>query len=1052
VTKVALDLLEVKEHQVSKLDDFGCCGFHQMCTEQLKCVRTGEHAAKYASRCSLFKAKWHQKTADHIEFVELHVHGTFSQKDGFGLPEQLVNRAKEIGLKAIALTDHGATTGHPQLEKAAKKAGIKPIYGCEFYMVPNKAKNQQKKHHITVLAKNPLGYENLLKLSSLAYTENKETPSQGNFYYMPTIDLRDLITHKEGLVVLDGCTYGLISSHILNDNMDEARRVAAWFKKQLGDNFYLEVQPLVYEPTHRVAEGKAVIGAELGIPLVATNDVHYLKKGQEFIQNFLRMVRINGDINNNQGMMDARCYLTTGKEMAEWFKANESSFDFMTAIANTVVIADSIEEFDLPKGTPVQYPVPAEYRDAKDMLVKLSRKGWVKRGLNKLSKEEQQVYADRFKYELSIIEQKQFIDYFLVVADAVEWAKSTKPLPLSDDESKEPIMVGPARGSAAGSLVSYLMLITEVDPIKHELMFERFIDISRPDPPDIDLDFQHDRRDEVKEYFKQKHGYERVANIAGYTTWGAPSLLDDIGRCFKIPKKKIEEVKNQLVENGGTKTVRDILQDNWPELVDLHEVEGMIRGMTIHAAGVIVASDDLSKYGTIGRDGIMLDKRDAEYMNLLKVDALSLKTLTILGHALKAIGKDAEWLYALPLDDKKTMRGFNQHKFQGVFQFEGGATKGVCKKLKVEDFHIAMDITSLSRPGPLQSGATKMYIDNSADEVCEEITRETRKTRGQVLYQEQMMRILRGAGLDWPDVTAVRKLVTKKEGYEKLEGIKARFLTHFEDQNVGEEAWQATVGGAGYGFNISHACSYTHLTYYCMYLKVHYPLQFYWANMLIEPNKDEMLREFQQCGGKILGVKFGKSKASWSMDNGCLRAGYLTIDGIGPKSAEKLERGEMPTGSAKAKLEAAGGFTDDEDEDYLGLAALQEKLDKVQGRNKISEIQPGEWVRVAGVITQFETKNLKEFYRKSGKDYSEVEDPEKCLYVNMKIADESGDIMVGINRYLYSDPLIVDLLATRQEGDIFIIIGEKTRDYEKIRATRIQKLDDIINENDEIFS
>lgn len=1049
---MALDLFKVHESMVEGLSNFGCCGFHKMCTEQKKCVKTGEHAAKFSSHCALFRNNWHQKSGEDIEFVELHLHGTFSLKDAFGHPWQIAQRAKEIGLKAVALTDHGVTTGHPQLEKACKKEGIKPIFGCEFYMVPNKLKNQQKKNHITCLAKNLTGYFNLLKLASLAHVQNDEKPSEGNFYYMPTIDLRDLINHKDGLVVMDGCTYGLISQHIINDNIAEARRVASWFKKQLGEDFYLEVQPLVYAPTHVVAEGKAKIAAELGIELVATNDVHYLKQGQEFLQNFLRMVRINGDINNNQGNFDSRCYMATGKEMAEWFKSNKSTFDYMRAINNTVVISNKIEQYDLPKGTTVQYPFPAEYTSAKDMLVKLCKKGWVKRGLNKIPREEQMVYAARFKYELETIEVKDFIDYFLVVADACEWAKSDRPLPLSGEESKEPIMVGPARGSAAGSLVSYLLLITEVDPLKHDLMFERFIDLSRPDPPDIDIDFQNDRRDEVKEYMKQKYGEERVANLAGYTTWGSPSLLDDIGRCFKIPKKTIEEVKKQLVENGGTKTVRDILADNWAELVDLHQIEGMIRGMTVHAAGVIVASDDLSKYGTIGKNGIMMDKHDAEYMNLLKIDALSLKTLTILNWALKAIGKDAEWLYALPLDDEATIKAFNKHKFQGIFQFEGGATKGVCKQLNVDDFLIAMDITSLSRPGPLQSGATKMYIDNSADTIDPIITAETKKTRGQVLYQEQMMRILKGAGLGWADVTAVRKLVTKKEGYEKLEGIKTRFLEHFDVKDTGEAAWQATVGGAGYGFNISHACSYTHLTYYCMYLKTHYPLEFYWANMHIEPGKDDMLREFQQGGGKILGVKFGRSKASWSMDKGGLRAGFLTIAGIGPKSADKMATGAMPTGVMLEKLTAAGAFEEEEDTDYLGMEKLEQALDNVPMRDKIDGIQPGEWVRIAGIITQFEVKNLKEFYKKSGKDYGEVNDPEKCLYVNMKLTDESGDITIGVGRYMYANPDIVEMLQERKEGDVFIIIGEKAKDYEKVRATKIQRLSDILNENDEIFS
>ena len=536
-----------------------------------------------------------------------------------------------------------------------------------------------------------------------------------------------------------------------------------------------------------------------------------------------------------------------------------------------------------------------------------------------------------------------------------------------------------------------------------------------------------------------------VTNIAGYTEWHGKSLLDDIGRCFNIPRARIDEAKNELLENGGSKTVAEVIQTNWPELAELAKVEGMVRGMTVHAAGVVVATQALDTLTTVGRTGVMVDKRDAEYLNLLKIDSLSLKTLDIIKLILDKIGKDAKWLYSLPLDDRLTLQGFNEGKFMGVFQFEGHATKGVCRQLDVQDFQITIDITALSRPGPLQTGATKAYIENAGEQHHPLVAEHTARSRGYVLYQEQMMRILRGAGLDWKDVTTVRKLVTKKEGYEKLEGIRERFLQYegFTNRAEGEQVWQDTVGGGGYGFNISHACSYSHITYYTMYLKKHYPLEFYWANMVIEPDNKSMLKEFQQGGGKILGVKYGRSDKSWVIDQGGLRAGYLTIKGIGPKMAEKLIAGEAPTGKALELLKEAGAYDEHENTDYLGLEELGRVLsERVKDRDKINTLQPGNLVKIAGVITELHVKNLREYYEKNGKDYSEVRHPEKALYINMKLMDETGDIMVTVSRYMCADQLLFQMLTNREDGQLFVILGERAKDYEKVYATRISLVED----------
>jgi DNA polymerase-3 subunit alpha len=946
-----------------------------------------------------------------VSYVSLHTHSTFSLLDGYGTPEMLVARAKELGHTALALTDHGNTSGHVQLEKAARAAGIKPIYGCEFYLTESVRENQRIKCHITVLAKNPVGYRNLLQLASLAYTE-------GHFYYQPTVDMHDLEQHAEGLVVLSGCLAGYASRGFLTGQDQTAMEYLQWGQKTFCD-FYVEVQPLELEDSQKAMVALVGAASKLGIPLVATNDVHYVRLEDRETQCFLAMVRRKLTTADEWGMLSPRCYLASEEDMLAWGGPTE-------AVLNTQAIADMCEDFRLPRAEPVKYP---GVKDAYELLLQLCREGWKRRGV---PKEHRATYGDRVKYELEMIRAKDFTDYFLVVADMVKWAKSQN------------ILVGPARGSAAGSLVAYLIGITEVDPIKWDLLFERFIDPSRPDPPDIDLDFQHDRRDEVKEYLRLKYGADRVTNIAGYSTFKGKGLLDDLGRVYRIPKRLVEEAKADLIEEGGSKTVEEVITERWPNLVHVAKAEGMIRQLTVHAAGVVVATNRLDEYTTIGHDGIMLDYRDAGELGLLKIDVLSLTTLTIIGKVLEAIGQAPSWLYTLPLDDPDTIKAFAGDKFHGVFQYAGGATKGICQQLAPQDFQTLIDINALSRPGPLRSGATKAYINGWSDDIHPVVTKWTARSRGQILYQEQIMRILKDAGnLEWADVNAVRKLITKKQGVEKLVGIKARFMQAFEAKpELGEEIWKRCGESGAYGFNISHSTSYTFLGYYCMFLKAHYPLEFYWANLAVEPDNVSLLREFVLGGGKVLGVNWPKSRAGWSIDNGCLRAGYLTLRGIGPKSAEKLEAGEEPTGRTKTILAEAGALCEAVCEvpvDYFGYENLTKTLEAIDSRDKIGNIKPGDFVHIAGVITKFEVKNLRELYKTQGKDYeAEVSEPEKETYVNLVLADETGDIMVTVNRYMCADPLLWMQLTERKERDIFEARGERTKDYIKVRAIRIK--------------
>ena len=952
-----------------------------------------------------------------MDYVSLHTHTTFSVLDAAGTPAQLVERAKELGHEAIAITEHGHTSSHPKLEMACKKAGIKPIYGCEFYVGEE---GQREKEHLTVLARNREGYGNLLRLTNLAYTEQR-------FYYQPTIRLSDLLSNSGQLIVLSGCLSGPITKRILEDDMEGAREVAQKLAAGI-EHFFIEIQPLELEESQKANEGLIKLAHELGIELVATNDVHYLEPGDEQVQQFLTSIRVK----KKAGLMDSRCYLATGEEMVAWGSP-------AGAVENTAKIAQLCEAYELPKTEPVKSEIENPY----EVMVEKCREGWRKRRLGE--KENWEEYRDRAIQEFELIKSKDYQDYFLMVADMVQWAKD------------QGIMVGPARGSVAGSLVAFLLEITEVDPIRWGLLLERFIDPNRFDYPDIDLDFQHDRRDEVKQYVQEKYGMDKVANIAGYSTLKPRALMDDMQRVYNIPKTEVENAKKELEDEGGDLPVPDVIRKYWPELEHVTKAEDMMRQFTLHAAGMIVANEPLRNFITVGRDDLaLLDYRDAEYLGFIKLDILSLKGLTVIDYILKEIGKDSHWLYnEVPIDDPETYQGFCDGDLEGIFQFEGGTVRRVCSQVKPRDFMELGNVNALSRPIPLQTGATEAYVNDEYEFLHEGFEKHTGYTKGQILYQEQIMKLLRELGnISWEDVGLVRKYISKyrvkksraeeQANIDFLNRVRDEFIENFQgDKALAAEIWERFGKSGGYGFNIAHCISYTTLSYYTMYLKKHYPLEFYWANMVVEPDNKAILREYVRKGGKIYGVKFGKSKANWTIDREKqgLRAGYLSLKGIGPKGAEKLENGEIPKGKAKAILEGHGAFEEkDEPVDFLGLERLREKLEAVPARDKIADIVPDEMVRIAGKPENFKFTNLRKLLLVQGQDYeAEVTDrPENTVYVHLELTDETGTVTVNINRHKYADETIREMLENIGEDDIMVITGQYSHQMGKVYAARIR--------------
>lgn len=1008
----------------------------------------------------------------------LHTHSTFSKLDAYGLPEQIVIRSLEFGLKALAITDHANTAAHPKLEMACEKYGkckscsrimnmkdtdhlcvdpewerVKPLYGIELYLNTKR----QRKNHITIIAKDAEGYKNLVALASLAYTE-------GKFYYLPCVDLEDVIQYQKGLIVLSGCMSGVPSELINLGKIDEAQKIISY----LNDNiefFYIEVQPLdvtytmededkldVIVTSENLTSTLISIAKELKLPMVATNDAHYIRPEDKWYQHFLAMVRRKKNVRNFPDSMSNRCRLAGENDFKEWLEPYGKSVT-EECINNQDKIADLCENYKLPKAAPMKWsdrPDEERYQE----LVTLCNQGWEYRKQNKYSDKNKR--KEQGQYELGLIKEKGFYDYFLIVADMVKWAKENN------------IMVGPARGSVAASLVSYLTRITEVDPIHFKLLFERFLDPSRNDTPDIDLDFQDDRRDEIKDYMKGKWGENKVKNVAGYTMYHEKGLLDDIGRCYCVSPNNIEEYKKKLISEGGKfeftaviHLMEDVCTPRIPK--GMEKMLGQLRGFTVHAAGLVISSEPLNNITTIMGDKIALDKTDAEYLNILKIDVLSLTTLRVIALALEKIGIKVEDLYNLPLDNKEVFEGFKKGHMQGIFQYAGNTTRNVCMKalrdVNIGEadlqtvFDVITDVNTLSRPASMNNGSTTRYIAKTIENIHPLITKHTQTTRGQIIYQEQIMRALRDAGVEWKDVTMVRKIIQKKGKPEEMPRIKQVFINNLMKDGttleIANKVWNRLGDEGAYGFNIAHCVAYTLIAYYTMWLKIFHPLVFYWANMMVSPEDNEMLREFAQTGGHVYEVRFGMSQVHWSIDetrNG-LRAGYITIKGIGEKTAMKLvemqeshrlSSGDIEIGvkdfSTKqfSLLNDANAFDDDaEIHDYLGFLDLRKVIKETPGCVSLKDIMDGDMVSIICKVSDFKVKNLREYYKKNGKDYNEVQQGELDTYVNMKVFDEDGELQLTLSRYKF--PTFKKLFEEIDKDKIYEILlnysGSKDKGY-----------------------
>lgn len=840
------------------------------------------------------------------KFVNLHLHSSYSLQDGFGLPQQYIKRAEEIGQPALAVTDHGNISAHYKWYKECKKKGIKALLGCEMYLVKDERDIRERDYnHIIVIAKNNVGYRNLTKLVTKSWCEN--------FYYKPRITYQDLFDNQEGLIVLSGCLSSPFLQMLKDDRVEDCYKLFKLFKSKI-ENFYVEMQPIHFDEGKPVYEKLIKLFRERlqpeGFEWVATNDCHYITKEQSKVQEILLCIQSNDLMENPKHWHfdQEDFYLKTREEMENSFKEHFPNEDFRDALDNTLKVAESVD-FTFPTAKPISFPMKEDKK--MEFLKKECDDGLIRMG-----KENDPVYRDRIERELQLIEQKGFVDYFLVIHDLISWSK------------KNGILIGPGRGSAAGSLACCALRITEVDPIKFGLIFERFIDINREDLPDIDIDFEDVRRHEVKEYLQKKYGYDKVGTLPTFAEFKGKSALIDIGRVFKIPFKVIDEIKALVLErSGGDSRAGFTLEDTftnptftkpaeamvaYPELKYAIELEGQFRSMGQHAAGVVISNEPITNFCALYKvnDSLVLsmDYKDVTDIGLLKIDILGLSTLSVVSKTLRLVEErhnkkiDA---YQIPLDDKKTYQGFLSEKLFGVFQFDGQAVNQVCRQIKPKDFEVMSAISALARPGPLNSGNTTEYILRRngrvpvkyAHPIMESITGES---YGIVIYQEQVMRIMREIGdMSWEDTSAIRKNMSRSLGVEAFNSFRAKFmpgaLGHGLREDVASKIWEEMCHYGSWSFNKSHSISYGFISYWTMWLKIHYPIEFYAAILSItemDEKRKKIIKEYKREGFKMLSVDVNKSKKEFSIENEGLRVGFKDVKAIGDVAASKIEKNQ----------------------------------------------------------------------------------------------------------------------------------------------------------------
>ena len=836
-----------------------------------------------------------------MKFTHLHVHSHYSLLDGLPKIDQLLDYVKKLGMDSVALTDHGVMYGAVEFYKKAKERGIKPIIGCEMYQAIGKMSEKRpgiddKRYHLVLLVKNEIGYKNLVKLVTKAHLEG--------FYYKPRIDEELLSRHAEGLIGLTGCLKGKIPQLILAGKIDEAEKTALRYQEIFGrGNFYLEVQdhPNIKDQK-KVNSALIELSKKTKIPLVATNDSHYLKPEDAEAQDILMLINTGADPNNPERItMKADDFsIKSPEQMINDFK------DVPEAIENTQKIKDMCNfEFELGK---IKLPVfkPPEGKSPDDYLRELCQEGIKKRYGEKVKKE----VTERLEYELSIISKMGFSSYFLIVQDYVNWAKQNR------------IVVGPGRGSAGGSLVAYLLNITNIDPIKYGLLFERFLNPGRAGGlPDIDIDFTDRRRDEVINYIKNKYGENKVAQIITFGTMAARAAVRDVGRALGYPYSYCDKLAKMMPFNrsldetlAGVPEFRQTYQmdDKAEKLIDFaRKLEGVARHASTHACGIVISNkplDDIVPLQHPTQNDLNIvtqyEMHSIEDLGLLKMDLLGLKNLTIIEDTLTriyAVQNKKIDIDNIPLSDKATFKLFQRGDTVGVFQCESEGFRRYLRQLKPTELEDIIAMVALYRPGPMQfipDFIARKHKKRKIEYIHPKLKPILEKTQGICLFQEQLMQIARDlAGFSPAEADILRKAVGKKikslllkQEKKLMEGMRKNGIP----ENVARKIWQWVLPFARYGFNRSHSCAYALIAYQTAYLKAHFPVEFMAALLTSEKNDVErigfLIEECKKMNIEVLPPDINESWRNFSVvpKKNQIRFGLLAIKNVGENVVEAI--------------------------------------------------------------------------------------------------------------------------------------------------------------------
>ena len=822
------------------------------------------------------------------DYVHLHNHTHYSLLDGAATPEGLVNAAVAEGHAAVGLTDHGVMFGAVEFYKKAKKAGIKPVLGCEVYMASGsrfdkssgKAASKGKNYyHLLLLAKDQKGYQNLIKLCSIGHTEG--------FYYKPRIDREVLERHHEGLVCTSACVGGVIGDHLVRRDYETARSVAQWYKDLFGDDFYIEIQQHFLDLDKPLLELAPKLAAELGIKLVATNDCHYIKQTDAIAHNV--HLYIKEATQANAGTLDVEKLRYGTPEY--YFKSTEQMIallgEYDGAIANTLEIADKCNfKLDSSLHMPA-FPIPETSRATTldEYMEELTFRGIEQRyGVQHYADAPPEV-RERAEFELGVIKNMGYAGYFLIVQDFISAARQMG------------VSVGPGRGSAAGSLVAYALGITNVDPLKYDLLFERFLNPDRVSMPDIDVDFNDEKREKVIEYVRQKYGENSVAQIVTFGTLSTKAVIKDVARVLGVPLSVVDQITKPIpVVLGKVTPLKDALElaelrwvkeSDDPKIKKLIEyalvLEGFARNTSLHAAGVVIAPGDISNYVPLFKQDSTLatqyNMKDLEDAGLLKMDFLGLRTLSIIDNTVAMIERNHGVkidVDALDLHDPKTYTMLGAGKTLAVFQFESEPMQKYLKMLKPTNLEDLTAMNALYRPGPMDNipeFCARKHGQSPITYLHPLMESSLKTTYGIIVYQEQVMQLVRDlAGFTLAQADLMRRAMGKKDAKlmaeQKQQFIEGAKSVHNIDSKLAGEIFELIQKFASYGFNKSHALAYSYLAFQTAWLKAHYPAEFLAANMSAElGNQDKivaLIDEAKYFGIEVLPPDVNESQASFT--------------------------------------------------------------------------------------------------------------------------------------------------------------------------------------------